>query len=464
MINEYHYQDVSERWVDKIPSHWEMLRLKRILQIRKEKNNPVVTDFILSLTASQGVVPVAEKEGAGGNKPKDDLTKYSVARKNDLLVNCMNVVAGSAGVSKWDGAISPVYYALYPRDEDSCNIWYFHYLFRLLPFQRSLLGLGKGILLHESSTGKLNTVRMRISMDYLNNVNLPLPPRDEQDKIVAYLNWKTSMINRMISAKKREIKLLKEYKESAISYYVTHGLTKTEMRPTEIYWLREVPKGWSETKLKYLLKKHNREVPENAELLICSNSGDVKKRGDSKLGLVASSDDIYQGVQSGDLLIHGMDTWHGAIAISDYDGMCTPVVHVCTCNQSKRFVAYYLKMMAYTKVYKAISNGVRQNTSDFRSWDKVANLLIAFPDFEEQEKIADYIDGIVRAVDNIVADYEKQIEQLHEMKHRVILDVVTGGLDVREALIPNYEFVEEDEDTDSEEVENEDEVAEEQED
>jgi len=90
--------------------------------------------------------------------------------------------------------------------------------------------------------------------------------------------------------------------------------------------------------------------------------------------------------------------------------------------------------------------------------------LIAFPDFEEQEKIADYIDGIVRAVDNIVADYEKQIEQLHEMKHRVILDVVTGGLDVREALIPNYEFVEEDEDTDSEEVENEDEVAEEQED
>ena len=180
MINEYHYQDVSERWVDKIPSHWEMLRLKRILQIRKEKNNPVVTDFILSLTASQGVVPVAEKEGAGGNKPKDDLTKYSVARKNDLLVNCMNVVAGSAGVSKWDGAISPVYYALYPRDEDSCNIWYFHYLFRLLPFQRSLLGLGKGILLHESSTGKLNTVRMRISMDSFYFYILPLNDADAE--------------------------------------------------------------------------------------------------------------------------------------------------------------------------------------------------------------------------------------------------------------------------------------------
>ena len=462
MINQYQFQDVSEKWVDKIPSHWEMLRLKRILQIRKEKNNPIVTDFILSLTASQGVVPVNEKEGVGGNKPKDDLTKYSVARKDDLLVNCMNVVAGSAGVSKWDGAISPVYYALYPRDSENCNIWYFHYLFRLLPFQRSLLGLGKGILMHESSTGKLNTVRMRISMDYLNNVNLPLPPKDEQDKIVAYLNWKTSLINRMISAKKREIALLKEYKESAISYYVTHGLVETEMRPTEIYWLHEVPKDWKETKLKYLLKKHKREVPEDAELLICSNSGDVKKRGDSKLGLVASSDDIYQGVHQGDLLIHGMDTWHGAIAISEFDGMCTPVVHVCTCNQSKRFVAYYLKMMAYTKVYKAISNGVRQNTSDFRSWDKVANLLIAFPEFEEQERIADYIDGIVDSVNRMVADYEKQIEQLHEMKHRVILDVITGATDIRNVEIPDYEFVEEedseedaDRDSDSEEDETE---------
>lgn len=441
MINQYQYQNISERWVKKIPSHWELLRLKRILQIRKEKNNPIVTDFILSLTARQGVVPIAEKEGAGGNKPKDDITKYSVARKNDLLVNCMNVVSGAAGVSKWDGAISPVYYALYPRNEESCNIWYFHYLFRLLPFQRSLLGLGKGILLHESSTGKLNTVRMRISMDYLNNVNLPLPSKDEQNRIVAYLNWKTSLINRLISSKKREISLLKEYKESAISYYVTHGLYETEMRPTDIYWLKEVPKGWKETKLKYLLVKHKREIPDGAELLICSNSGEVKKRGDSKLGLVASSDDIYQGVHSGDLLIHGMDTWHGAIAISNYDGMCTPVVHVCTCKQSKRFVAYYLKMMAYTKVYKAISNGVRQNTSDFRSWDKVANLLIAFPDIEEQEKIADYIDEIITSADHVVDDYSRQIEHLQEMKHRIIFNVITGKYDVRDVEIPDYEFI-----------------------
>lgn len=440
MYPDYRY--IGQKWVKKIPTHWKNKRLKAIFAMRIERNNPVKTDYILSLTAAQGVVPYAEKEGSGGNKPKDDLSKYNIAHENDLLVNCMNVVSGAAGVSKYFGAISPVYYALYPRSTE--NVWYYHYIFRLMPFQRSLIGLGKGILMHESDSGKLNTVRMRISMDYLGNVLLPVPPRVEQNQIVRFLDWKISGINQLINLRKRQLGELEKYKETAISYYVTHGLKKTEMRPTEIYWLHEVPIDWNETKLKFLLKKHKREVPEAAELLICSNSGDVKKRGDSKLGLVASSKDIYQGVLKGDLLIHGMDTWHGAIAISDYDGMCTPVVHVCTCNQSKRFVAYYLKMMAYTKVYKAISNGVRQNTSDFRSWDNVANLLIAFPDFKEQERIADHIDKIVHAIDNIGANYRKQIEQLHKFKTRLISDVVTGKIDVRDVKIPSFNMVEED--------------------
>ena len=142
------YKPSNIEWMGEIPKHWDLLRLKRIFQERKERNNPVVTDFILSLTAKQGVVPVAEKEGAGGNKPKEDLTLYNVARENDLLVNCMNVVSGAAGVSKWGGAISPVYYALFPRNEDKYNVWYYHRIFRLITFQRSLLGLGKGILIH----------------------------------------------------------------------------------------------------------------------------------------------------------------------------------------------------------------------------------------------------------------------------------------------------------------------------
>lgn len=209
--------------------------------------------------------------------------------------------------------------------------------------------------------------------------------------------------------------------------------------------------------MKHILKKQQRPIPENAELLICSNSGEVKKRGDSKMGLVADSDDIYQGVKTGDLLIHGMDTWHGAIAVSDYDGMCTPVVHVCTSNESVRFISYYLKMMAYTKVFKAISNGVRQNTSDFRSWDKTGALYIALPTLDEQEQIANRIDETNRKINSSISAINREIEALKEYRTRLISDVVTGQIDVRDIVIPDYipeedTNIETDAETDIEEV------------
>ena len=203
------YIPINQKWVKQIPSHWEVKRMKAVFAMRKERNNPIVTDNILSLTAKQGVVPYAEKEGTGGNKPKSDLTQYNVCHENDLLVNCMNVVSGAAGVSRYYGAISPVYYAFYPYEDE--NIWYYHYIFRLLPFQRSLVGLGKGILMHESEDGTLTSVRMRISMDYLGNVLLPVPPRDEQNQIVRFLDWKVSSINKLIGVKQKQIAALKEF-------------------------------------------------------------------------------------------------------------------------------------------------------------------------------------------------------------------------------------------------------------
>ena len=195
-----------------------------------------------------------------------------------------------------------------------------------------------------------------------------------------------------------------------------------------IFWQPSVPEEWVVTRLKHVLLKLSRERNPEDELLVCSNSGDVKKRGDSKLGLVAESNDIYQGVKAGDLLIHGMDTWHGAIAVSEYDGMCTPVVHVCDSTQNKKYVALYLRNMASLKIFKLISNGVRQNTSDFRSWDKLANIPIPLPPLAEQEKIVSYLEDKTSKIDAYVADKEKEIELLQELKQKTIADAVTKGL------------------------------------
>ncbi len=208
----------------------------------------------------------------------------------------------------------------------------------------------------------------------------------------------------------------------------------SERMETKLFWQSSMPKHWHMIKLKYVLKKLQRSKMPNAELLICSNSGRVTKRGDNKLGLVADDDKIYQGVGKGDLLIHGMDTWHGAIAISEYDGMCTPVVHVCESNQNKSFIAYYLRNMAYEKVFKLISNGVRQNTSDFRCWDKLAAIPIILPPLTEQQDIVSYLDIKCSKLDTLVGNKEKEILLLSEMKQRIIADAVTRGLN------PNVKF------------------------
>ena len=205
-------------------------------------------------------------------------------------------------------------------------------------------------------------------------------------------------------------------------------MCRIEYKNSGIFWQPFIPKSWHVTRLKYILKKLSREKGADDELLVCSNSGDIKKRGDSRLGLVANSNDIYQGVRSGDLLIHGMDTWHGAIAVSKFDGMCTPVVHVCDSSQNKEYVATYLRNMASQQIFKLISNGVRQNTSDFRSWDKLSRIPIPLPPLVEQEKIVSYLEDKTSKIDEVILAKEKQIKLLQELKDAEIANVITRGL------------------------------------
>lgn len=195
-----------------------------------------------------------------------------------------------------------------------------------------------------------------------------------------------------------------------------------------VKWIGEIPSHWKTTKLKHIIVKLYREKRPNSELLVCSNKGKVIKKGDSKIGLVADNDDIYQGVCKGDLLIHGMDTWHGAIAISNFDGMCTPVVHVCDSKQNKTYIALYLQFMAISKVFKLISNGVRQNTSDFRSWDKVGAIPIMVPPLHEQQAIVDYLKDKTLKIEQYVSARERERELLDSLKQSEIANIVTRGL------------------------------------
>ena len=189
--------------------------------------------------------------------------------------------------------------------------------------------------------------------------------------------------------------------------------------------------SWGLTKIGYICTKLSRSfVPEDTAL-ICSNKGKVQVRADDLTGIMVSDDNAMQGIRAGDIAIHGMDTWHGAIALSEFDGKITRVVHVCDSTEDKRFIVYYMQHLAFQGVYKLISNGVRGNTSDFRSWDKVRDIWIAIPKTrQEQKAICDYLDRQCNAVEEMISTKKQQLEVLADYKKSLIFEYVTGKKEV----------------------------------
>lgn len=403
------------KWAPLIPSEWTTLPIKAIFNERKENNDPIKTSNILSLTNDRGVIPYTEK-GEQGNKAKENITEYKLAHPGDLVINSMNLIIGSVGISKYFGCVSPVYYMLYPLDEDKYDIRYFYYQMYTKEFEDSLYGLGNGIL----------EIRMRIQMIKLNMVQMIVPPIEVQRKISDYLDEKISNFDILISKLKQEQEELKLLSESIVVETIFNGLRGESKKDSEIDYIGSIPNSYEVTVLGNILKKQTHELKPNQELLVCSNSGNVIKKTATKTGLVSETENNYQGVEIGELLIHGMDTWHGAIGISEYYGKCTGVVHCCKSEQNLRYYYYYLRALAFKKVYKLISNGVRENTSDFRSWAKLASVIVIKPSYDEQYEIAEYLDKRCSTIIELIKMKEQQIEKINEYKKTLIYEYVTG--------------------------------------
>lgn len=426
-------KDTKIKWLGEIPDSWQLKKIKYVLQERIEKNNPVRTTYILSLTAKQGVIPYDEKEG-GGNKPKEDVSAYRLAYPGDIVMNSMNILSGSVGLSQYFGCVSPVYYMLRPKEKDD-DVRYYNYIFQTTLFQRSLFGLGNGILIKESGNGKLNTIRMRIPMDKFGGLYIQIAPKDKQRKISDFLDAKCGEIDILIKNIQEEIDVLEDYKKSIISEGVTRGLDcNSALKDSGIFYMGPIKETWSISKIGYICTKLSRGFLPEDTALVCSNKGKVLIRDENAVGKMVSEDNAMQGIKKGDIAIHGMDTWHGAIALSEYDGKITRVVHVCDSNEDKRFVVYYMQYLAFQGVYKLISNGVRGNTSDFRSWDKVKDIYIPLPaSREEQKKICDHLDLVCKEIETAIDNKREQLDMLEQYKKATIYEYVTGKKEVPES-------------------------------
>lgn len=203
-----------------------------------------------------------------------------------------------------------------------------------------------------------------------------------------------------------------------------------KMKDSGVAWVGAIPEDWTVKRGKFTLKLLNRPVKETDDVITCFRDGEVTLRTNRRTdGFTVSVKEIgYQGIEPGDLVIHGMDGFAGSIGISDSRGKSSPVLVVCDTDENKRYIMYYLRSMAYNDVFTALATGIRVRSCDLR-WNKLAELPYILPSLEEQNQIVLAIESSTSKVDALIANVQAQIEKLKTYKQSLITEVVTKGLD-----------------------------------
>lgn len=430
-------KDSGTEWLGQVPECWELRRLQYILLERNEKNIPVKTSEILSLTASHGVIPYAEKEG-GGNKPKEDLSAYKLAYPDDIVMNSMNVLSGSVGLSKYYGCVSPVYYMLY-SDDENIDIRFYNYLFKTKAFQRSLMGLGNGIMIKESDNGTLNTIRMRIPMEKLSKLKFVVPSITEQRKIVDFLEGKIPEIDAIICKTKESIEQYKKYKQAVITEVVTKGLDNTvQMKESGIEWIGRIPVGWSVKKIKHIFNVYSGATPKSGVEFFWD--GEIKwvtpadyktedkyifggRRNISHLGYDSCGTTI---VEKGSI-IFSKRAPIGTVAITQ-DKMCTNQGCLSCVRKENSSVEYFYYVFSIaSKEFENLGTGT---TFKEISFDNFINVKIPVPPIEVQNRIAEYLNNKVGDIDALMKKKEAFVEEMEKYKQSLIYEYVTGKKEV----------------------------------
>lgn len=415
-MSERIMKDSGIEWIGEIPNDWKVLKNKYNFFLKKSIVGDKCNETQLLSLTKYGVKAISEGEQTG--KVPTTFATYQAVEKNDLVM-CLfdlDVSAVFSGLSPFNGMISPAYKCF--KCKPHILPKYVDYYFRAVFVDRKYKRYSKN-------------VRYSLSSDDFMALPIIVPPFKVQQAIASYLDTKCFEIDSLSADIQLQIDSLEEYKKSVITEAVTKGLNPdAEMKNSDVFYMAPYNSCWRLSKIGYECTKLQRPfLPEDAAL-ICSNKGKVAIRPEEMIGKMVSEDNAMQGIQKGDIAIHGMDTWHGAIALSEYDGKITRVVHVCDSRQEKRFIVYYLKQLAYNGVYKLISNGVRGNTSDFRSWEKVKDIAIAIPSIEEQREISDFLDSKCFEIDSVIASKKEQLLTLAEYKKSLIYEYVTGKKEV----------------------------------
>ena len=410
-------KDSGVAWIGEIPSDWKLSKIGSLYSQRIEKVSD--KDYPPLSVTMKGILPqlaTAAKSDDGDNR--------KLVRIGDFAINSRSDRRGSCGVSLYDGSVSPINIILTPRN--TMNSGYYDWLFHTSLFADEFYKWGHGIV------DDLWTTRWQ----EMKSIIVPVPNLHEQERIAHFLNQRCAEIDTVLDKTRTSIEEYKKLKQAIITQAVTKGIRGDRpMKESGVIWLDTVPAEWTISKIKYTIFPKEKPVLPMDEVITCFRDGTVTlRRNRREEGFTISfTENGYQGVDVGDLVIHGMDTFAGAIGCSDSRGKTSPVVHVCSTVGNNRYFMYFLRYMAYSGVLMDFSNGVRIRSSDFRNFKKLAVFEMLVPPLREQNKIVDYLDSTLAKIDQVIKQKEILISELEACKKSAIYEYVTGKREVPNA-------------------------------
>ena len=415
-------KDSGFDWIGKTPSNWRFLKGKYIFKQRNSKGNTRNLE-LLSPSQKFGVIPQSLLEEMTTQnvvkvKEDTDLMAFKTIHKGDYCIS-LRSFQGGFEYSRYEGVVSSAYQVFYPCVEIFDG--YYRYLFKDTSFIEKM----------NSYTISFRDGK-NIAFGDFGNTYIPYPPVEEQRKIAEHLDEECFQIDGLIADIQAQIDTLEQHKKSTVIEIVTKGLNPdAPMKDSGIQWIGEIPQMWDCIRGKYILQYISKPTREDDGVITCFRDGEVtlrsKRRED---GFTMADKEIgYQGIDVGDLVVHGMDGFAGAIGISDSRGKASPVLNVLETKQNKRYIMYFLRGMAYGDVFMALATGIRVRSCDLR-WNKLAELFYPVPPIEEQNAIVEYIDRIISETNAIIATKKEQISTLEAYKKSVIFEYVTGKKEV----------------------------------
>ena len=451
-MNSYSTYEVSScDWIEEIPCHWDSKRIKSILELRDERSyKPLSEVNLISLYASLGVRQHKDIEHTTGNKARN-ADGYKVVYPDDIVVNILLCWMGAIGRSDYYGVTSPAYDIYKPKNH-AINTRYYNYLMRTPMFSQQCYRAGKGIM----------SMRWRTYSPQFSNIVVPIPPRDEQDQIVLFLDWKVSSINKLITNYRHQISMLDEMKKKLVDEAVIKGMRKgTLTHNNDIRWDIDYPENWTIQRIResFSFRKGLSITKDNLEEtgIAVISYGQIHSKKNSGVGLneelIRYVNESYLItnksclVEKGDFIFADTSedvTGCGNCAYIDWDDAIFAGYHSIIAHPdgstNNKYLAYLFMSPTWRHQIRKKVNGVKVYSITQKI---LKDLFILIPPIDEQEEIISHLDGVCAKIDATVKKMEDKIANLQDLKNRLVADTVTGKIDVRDIEIPEYEFINE---------------------